>query len=127
MTSTAAMATQRPTRPQASEAEAVLKSAGSAISAIVRRMAEARARARTRRILQSLDDTALKDIGIVRSRIDTIELGPEQAAVYRVVVLAGWCGKWLIEPGHQIAVREEIHPKQRDQIGETPAKARAKL
>jgi uncharacterized protein YjiS (DUF1127 family) len=73
MTSTAAVATRRPACPQASETKAVLKSAGSAVAAIVRRMAEARARARTMRILRSLDDHALRDIGLARSRIDTIE------------------------------------------------------
>jgi uncharacterized protein YjiS (DUF1127 family) len=73
MTSTAAVATQRPAHPQASEAEAILKSAGSAVAGIVRRMTEARARARTRRILRSLDDHALRDIGLARSHIETIE------------------------------------------------------
>lgn len=42
----------------------------------IRRVAAARARARTRKVLRSLDDYALKDIGLVRDQIDCVEHDP---------------------------------------------------
>ena len=44
--------------------------------ALGHRLASAYMRARTQRILSRLDDAALKDIGLVRSQIDGIEIDP---------------------------------------------------
>ncbi len=39
----------------------------------------------------------------------------------------GWGGEGFVEPRHQIAVGEEIHAKQRDEIGQAPAETGRQL
>jgi len=45
----------------------------------------------------------------------------------RVVLRIGWGGKGFIEPRHQIAMGEQIHAQQRNQIGQAPAKTGGQL
>jgi len=51
-------------------------SAGEMLLGFARWAIAARARARTRRILSTLDDAALKDIGLTRGQIDAVERDP---------------------------------------------------
>jgi uncharacterized protein YjiS (DUF1127 family) len=75
MISQAAVATQHPAQSQSSENTAV-SGIGPAIAGLFRRMAIARARARTIRALSALDDHALRDIGLTRSAIRAFEDDP---------------------------------------------------
>jgi uncharacterized protein YjiS (DUF1127 family) len=61
---------------QDSAITAVFARVEDALFGLVRWMIAARARARTRRILSSLDDAALKDIGLTRGQIDAVERDP---------------------------------------------------
>jgi hypothetical protein len=47
-------------------------------------------------------------------------LGEGQQGV-RVVLLMGWRGERFVEPGHQIAMGEEVHTQQRHEIRQAPA------
>ena len=82
MTSTAAVATDRPAYPQTTETTTALGAVGAAILGIAGRVAAARARARTLRTLRSLDDYALKDIGLTRSQIASVEHDPRYEPRY---------------------------------------------
>jgi len=64
---------------QGSVTAALFFRAEDALFGLVRRMIAARARARTRRILSTLDDAALKDIGLTRGQIDAFEGDPRYA------------------------------------------------
>ncbi len=72
MTDAIAMAERRRESPGAT----VLNGLRLAALALGRRAAAAYIQARTQRILSRLDDAALKDIGLVRSQIDGIEIDP---------------------------------------------------
>ena len=39
----------------------------------------------------------------------------------------GWRSKGLVEPSHQIVMREESHAQERHQIRQTPAEAESEL
>ncbi len=44
-----------------------------------------------------------------------------------MVLRIGWCCERLINPSHQIAVGEEIHTQERDEIGQAPMEAGGQL
>ena len=44
-----------------------------------------------------------------------------------VVLRVGRCNEWFIEPSHQIAVGEEIHAQECDEVGQAPAEAGGQL
>jgi uncharacterized protein YjiS (DUF1127 family) len=81
MTSSAAVAATRPATSAAGTSP-VLHSIGSALLSAIQRAAAARARAHTRKVLGSLDDAALKDIGLVRNQIDCVEHDPRYGTRY---------------------------------------------
>ncbi len=70
-----AVATHRPTSPQPS-ANTAVSGIGATVVGFFRWMAAARARARTLRALNNLDDDMLKDIGLTRSQICGFEHDP---------------------------------------------------
>jgi uncharacterized protein YjiS (DUF1127 family) len=82
MTSSAAVAATRPAPTSAAGTSPVLHSIGSALLSAIQRAAAARARAHTRKVLGSLDDAALKDIGLVRNQIDCVEHDPRYGTRY---------------------------------------------
>jgi uncharacterized protein YjiS (DUF1127 family) len=82
MTSIAAVATNRPGHTQATDTTDALGTFGSLIVGMVRRIGAAHGRARTLRILKSLDDRALRDIGLTRSQIDSVEQDPRYRPRY---------------------------------------------
>ena len=44
-----------------------------------------------------------------------------------VILRIGRRGEWLVEPGHQIAMGEEIHAQERNEVSQTPTEAGGQL
>lgn len=82
MFGTAAAARERPATTETAVVTAALRTIGSALQGFVRWLDAAHTRSRSMRALSRLDDYALKDIGLHRSQIDSIDSNPRYVARY---------------------------------------------
>lgn len=76
------LAATQPSPARRAGASPMLHSIGSTLRAAMRRMADTRAQARTVRILRSLNDDALSDIGLRREQIDYVQHDPRYGTRY---------------------------------------------